>query len=492
MARISSATSMPPMRALFAGTTVTLLALRLYASSVVGYGDSEALYASYTLFPQASYLDHTGLIGLFLGLLREANDQAPLPARAHAVSSILATLVPWLGHWGAQALGANPRRAAVFGIALAVSPILSIGLFAVTPDLLLVFCWLGALIAGGLAIRKNMHAPTLFAAGVLAGLSSSAKVSGLVLALAVAVYLFQIRRDAREAAKAGALGLAAGLIPFVPIVLRESALGFPMLVHRLHQAGGGNALTRVPALTLKFVGGQLGYVSPGYLMLLILAGIALWRSTRPEAQLLKLAFMLPALALGALSLFSVRAEPHWFAPALLAPALYLVTDDALCARKRILQFGTAIAAFSTLLVYGWVLWPGAMKYVPAPESNANLARELYGWPDVIHSVETHAKEQDDAVVIAPHWTLCAQLRAGLPKAIRVACLTPEGDDFQTWTPAATWKTARNVIVVTDDRYEEPKRDPARAETTRERVQVFRGGKRIRVFTLTIQSRVTGA
>jgi 4-amino-4-deoxy-L-arabinose transferase-like glycosyltransferase len=485
-------THMPPMRALFAGTTVTLLALRLYAASVVGYGDSEALYVSYTLFPQASYLDHTGLIGLFLGLLKEADDHAPLPARAHALSSILATVVPWLGHWGARALGANARRAAVFGIALAVSPILSIGLFAVTPDLLLIFCWLGALIAGGLAVRKNMHAPSMFAAGVLAGLSGSAKVSGLVLALALAVYLFKVRNNAPAAAKAGAIGLAAGLIPFVPIVLRESALGFPMLAHRLHQAGDGNALTRVPALTLKFVGGQLGYVSPGYLVLLILAALTLWRGTRPEAQFLKLAFALPALALGALSLFSIRAEPHWFAPALLAPALYLTTDDVLFERKKLIQFGTALAALSTLLVYGWVLWPGAMKYVPVPESNANLARELYGWPDVIRSVENHTKEQEDAVVIAPHWTLCAQLRAGLPKSVRVACLTPEGDDFQTWTPAKAWKSARHLIVVTDDRYQEPKRDPARAETTRERVQVFRGGKRIRVFTITIQSRVTGA
>ena len=45
--------------------TVLLSAVRVTAADRLGFGDSEALYASYAFYPQAVYLDHPGLIGLF-------------------------------------------------------------------------------------------------------------------------------------------------------------------------------------------------------------------------------------------------------------------------------------------------------------------------------------------------------------------------------------------------------------------------------------------
>src|SRR6185503_15989138 len=49
----------------FVVVSVVLLAVRLAAARVVGFGDSEALYACYALHPQPAYLDHPGLVGLF-------------------------------------------------------------------------------------------------------------------------------------------------------------------------------------------------------------------------------------------------------------------------------------------------------------------------------------------------------------------------------------------------------------------------------------------
>jgi hypothetical protein len=79
--------------AILAGLSGALLAVRLYASARVGFGDSEALYAAYALHPQPAYLDHPGLIGIFARAV--GNGTAPSPARAHLVTSLLAGLIPW-------------------------------------------------------------------------------------------------------------------------------------------------------------------------------------------------------------------------------------------------------------------------------------------------------------------------------------------------------------------------------------------------------------
>src|SRR6185437_7409438 len=69
------------------------LVVRLLASIRVGFGDSEALYAAYAFHPQPAYLDHPGLVGVFARAV--GGGTAPSPERAHAVTSVLATLVPW-------------------------------------------------------------------------------------------------------------------------------------------------------------------------------------------------------------------------------------------------------------------------------------------------------------------------------------------------------------------------------------------------------------
>src|SRR5260370_3642372 len=100
-----------------AGVSGVLLAVRLYASSRVGFGDSEALYASYALHPQPAYLDHPGLIGVVARAVGDGT--APTPERAHVVTSLLATLVPWAMAVACRACGATWRRS--FGAAVIVA-----------------------------------------------------------------------------------------------------------------------------------------------------------------------------------------------------------------------------------------------------------------------------------------------------------------------------------------------------------------------------------
>ncbi len=89
-----------------AGVSVALFALRLVALTRVGFGDSEALYASYALHPQPAYLDHPGLIGAVARAI--GGGTSPSPERAHLVTSVLATLVPWVMMLAARAF--EPRH----------------------------------------------------------------------------------------------------------------------------------------------------------------------------------------------------------------------------------------------------------------------------------------------------------------------------------------------------------------------------------------------
>src|SRR5271166_5766805 len=75
-------------------TSGALLALRVLAATRVGFGDSEALYATYALHPAPAYLDHPGLVGIFARVL--GGGTAPSPVQAHLVTAVLATLLPWV------------------------------------------------------------------------------------------------------------------------------------------------------------------------------------------------------------------------------------------------------------------------------------------------------------------------------------------------------------------------------------------------------------
>ena len=141
----SGATAIDPLwgRAAFLallGLSVGMLGIRLYAAQVVGFGDSEALYACYAAHPQPAFLDHPALVGMVARVIGEG--AIPTPLRVHAITSIVATLVPWLVFWTARALSIARGPAALAALVVAVIPETAVGLFALTPDLLLAPAWL--------------------------------------------------------------------------------------------------------------------------------------------------------------------------------------------------------------------------------------------------------------------------------------------------------------------------------------------------------------
>jgi len=479
----------------FAAASAALLAVRLMAARQVGFGDSEALYASYALHPQPAYLDHPGLVGVLARVL--GGGTAPSPLRAHEVTAVLATAFPGLLAVACRAAGASWPRAFAAALVAALAPEIAIGLFALTPDLLLALSWTGALALAALALRSvpaSGRAALAFAgAGLLAGIAAASKVTGLTLFVAlVAAYA---SRPARAHGRSIApwAGLGAGALVVAPIVLFEAHAGWPMLRHRLvdTQTSAGLSLRNAGAL----MGGQLLYLSPLIAWLAALAAREAWRG-RGDAvgQLLGWSFAVPAATLLPLCLWSRVAEPHWLAPALLALVVAAARAPGAPSRGLVIA-SCGMAAVLVAAVHAWVLVPSAVLLAPASyDPRLDLGNELRGWPEVVTAVREEALAAtpdepvgapgQDLAVVGPHWIVCAQLEAALRDELRVGCDTPVPDDFDTWWPRARWRAADVVVWVSDGRFGPPALATHRALRSRE-VRIERAGRTVRVFTITV-------
>jgi hypothetical protein len=484
-----------PVLAVLAGVSVALLALRIYAATRVGFGDSEALYASYALHPQPAYLDHPGLVGLLARVVGAG--LPPSPLRAHLVTAVVATAFPWVVAQACLACGADRRRSLVAALVAAVVPENAIGLFAMTPDLILAVAWTSVLGLAAVALRSTPgsgRAATAFAgAGLLAGVSAASKVTGLALVAALAFAYSS--RPARAHARTAApwVGLATGAVVIAPIVAFEAHGGWPMLAHRLvdTQHGAGFSPMRVAAL----IGGQLAYLSPLVAVLAVLAARSAWLG-RSDAvgRLLLASLVVPCAALLPLCAWSRVAEPHWLAPAFLG-LLPAAARGARPPSRRLVAASCALAGAMVACVHAWVLVPSAIRLAPASyDPRVDLSNELYGWPEAAAAVREEALAaaapdgaRGDLVVVGPHWVICAQLEAALRGDFPVGCDTDVPDDFDGWWPRDRWRRADVLVWVHDARFGPPAL-PAHAARSTRQVRIDRAGVPVRVFTITVLAR----
>lgn len=475
--------------------SLLLLSLRLYAATRVGFGDGEALYVSYALHPQPLYLDHPGLIGALTRLLGQGD--VPSPLVTHTVSAALATLVPYVAMLAARLAGADAERAPLAGLALVAVPELAVGLFAMTPDLLLAPLWLLSLGLWAYGLRSAPGSSrALFAflgAGAACGLAFDAKVTAAVLGLSLALSMLGAPAAGHRRTPAPYLAIAMATLLASPVVAAEVSAGFPMLHHRLvdTQHAAGFSLRNVGAL----LGGQLAYVSPVLLFAALkLAHALLWtRSDDAVLHLLKATTAATSLALGLLCLWSRVAEPHWFAPALLALPLYLslAPEGSLSPKLGRWAVGTGLAL--SLLGHAWALTDLAPRALGRfYEGRYDLANDLFAWRAAAPSISlmlTQAERRlgERPIVLTPHWSVAAQVQATLGSAVLVSTREGSQDDFSRWLPPSTWKNAPLVLWVSDDRFslEPPAELSSRRVLSIYTVPLRRGGRTVRAVKLTL-------
>ncbi|MCU0693024.1 MAG: glycosyltransferase family 39 protein [Polyangiaceae bacterium] len=482
--------------------SVVLLGLRLTTAEVIGFGDAEALYATYALFGQATYLDHPGLLG-WVGATLAGASGVPSPVTVHRWTAVAATSIPWLAGLAARGAGAPWRGVLCLVLAMSLVPELAVGLFAFAPDVPLAVFWLGALGSAAVALRAEAGSARALAgtlaAGMCTALACLSKVSGVLLGLGLlATWLSKpVRPRLRTVAPYAAL--LAGLMVVVPALRREGSLGFPMLHHRLlnSQAGFGPSLRNLGGL----VGGQLLYLTPVVAVVVVLIAIDLARRFRDDAvsRLLFFTTFIPFGVLAALTVLSRVAEPHWVAPAYLALGIHFArrTDQATALVSR--KWGRAAlvtSAVGVALVFAVVHFPVIPKVLGARyKPKYDLVNDLYAWQtaapvvrQAVHNVQRAGIF--DVSVVGPHWVICAQVQAALGREARVGCQTPQGDDFGTAYPESRWQKSPVIVYVTDDRFDVDvsKRFPDRALQSVDRVGVRRGGQLVRTIRVMVLGR----
>jgi hypothetical protein len=502
--------------------SVVLLVVRLYAAERLGFGDAEALYACYARHPQPVYLDHPGLVGVFARMI--GGGDAPSPIAAHVVTAFLATATPWLAALAARLAGASLQRAATAAVPLMLAPEISIGLFGMTPDLLLIVFWyatVGATIWAITAAPGSTRALVgALGSGVAVGLAFDAKVSGGLLLAGLVLAWSSPHARAHRRTLAPWSGLALALLLVSPVMLDEVARGFPMLRHRLidTQRDAGLSLRNVGAL----LGGQLLYVTPPLLMGAFFVARDLYRRRNEDIVSWTLwSVSVTALPLVLLALLSRVAEPHWVAPIYLALPIAFALRSDLSPREastaaeepvdtgdrrkgiraeprqarplisqRIVRSSIATGAIVIAFAHAWVLTSLAPRLLGSSyNARYDLANDLYAWdtalPVLRNAIEAATESQlPPPIVIGPHWTVCAQAHAMLPRSVLVGCHAQTGDDFRRWLPPSVWEHAPVLLYVTDDRFELP------ADALRDRreegvwsVDVHRGGTVVRRISI---------
>ena len=471
--------------------SVALFMLRLAVSSGTGFGDAEALYATYALHPQPAYLDHPGLIGFIARVLGHGG--APSPARAHFFTTFVATLFPWLGALAARAAGASWRGAFRTVIGLALVPELAIGLYAFGPELPLAVTWMGALALAAVAIAAEPGSYramfSILGVGTLVGLACLSQASGVLLGIALlaAFATGPGRAHFRTAAPWVAM-LLAGILLW-PVLRWEVAHGYPLLRHRLiaTQTHAGLSWRNLGAL----VGGQLLYITPPFLIAAWFLLRDLWKTkkTDPVAHMLWLATIIPGVVLIALCLWSRVAEPHWLAPAYLPLGIQLARSNVIGRKLAIGSIATGAAI--AVLAWAWIKTDLPIKLLGSHyRARYDLANDLYTWgparqllDDAIET--TMIDEKNLPVVVGPHWVVCAQAAAAVNGVVPVGCNTPIHDDFDRWFPRKRWLAAPVILYVTDSRFHiDPAKElPDRTVKSISRIAIRRGGRVVRTVRI---------
>ena len=434
-----------------------LLLGNLLVSLLLGLGDAEALYYTYSLHLQGAYLDHPPLIGWLIRASTALFGHTVLGVRA--VPMVMMSLGLVFTFQLTRALFGD-GAARLVPLLILATPVFSIGLTAATPDAPLFAIWPLYLWQLYVAIERRSDGRgarfwrPLFLGGLL-GLAFLAKYTGVLLLFPTLVLLLRKPNRVwlrRPGFWAGALAAAAIA---TPVFLWNIDHGWAGAFHRLEwtQGGAGFSIRNAGAL----VGGQLLYIGPVMLLLFYRTVRRALDAPVDTAHTLILSAALPVLALTyLLALWSDVAEPHWPAPGYLAlyPAaaalVHLGSGGALRLFRIALSLGIAVYIIMLLLVV-----TPALPVLSPEESyqpKYDLANELRGWPEVAEAIR--AVDRDRRPVVAAFYTQCAQLTFALnrPEDPPVRCISKERDDFDIWYEPFELPE-KGALFVTDNRFD---------------------------------------
>ncbi len=486
----------------YARTAAILIAVltlvRLSVISIVGVGDAEAYYWTWSQHLSLSYLDHPPMVAWMIALSTALGGSSQFFIRLGPVLVFAATSI--LVYRLAADVSGRPRVGLAALVLFELTPAFAIGGQGANPDVPLGLFWLLTAWLLWTATTGEKRG-RVWLAGLSLGLAFLSKYFAVLLVVSAGLWL--ARREHRHWWRRSELygAMLIALACTIPVIAWNSQHEWASL--RLHVTRH-SAAGVTPSQVGMFLGGQALYYSPllwgAYLYALVVAARRGLRGRGDDSPERRRAYAFVALlALPTLSVFTVvglwtpESEPHWtamgFLPLVLGTAM--LWDERWPAGgaptprlRRFAWIACGLPGILLVLLHVHILTPLLLPLIPERDRPVDIVAELSGWPEVGARTRAIAAAMQNPVLLHYHYTKCSQLWLSVNGELPLACLNDREDQYDFWQDEAAL-VGRNMVYVTDAVYG---RDPATLwrfdQCTEEtpKLEIRRGGFQLRTFT----------
>ena len=220
-------------------------------------------------------------------------------------------------------------------------------------------------------------------------------------------------------------------------------------VQALSERGGlDRNLAFRPDELLKYVGGQLGAITPLLLIGMVVAAVGLWRTQSDQARVKHLLSQyIPIQVMYLLLSLTSRVQPNWIAPSLIAGIVLLVAfwrPLILHDPKR--RWGAWVALGLGLTI---TLALHVASFLPIPVKY-DVLHKAEGWVDFAQHVQRAREEHHPGVLIANYYTQASMMQFYLPDH-PVTYLPParRGNSQFTLWPGYEVRSGMRALYVVD-------------------------------------------
>jgi 4-amino-4-deoxy-L-arabinose transferase-like glycosyltransferase len=424
------------------------VAYRFWFATQIGLVADEAYYWLWSKHLAASYRDKGPAIAWTVALGTKMFGNTVFGIRFFAV--LLSAGVEWLVFILARRL--YDERTAFWCLLVTLTmPILAVGSILMTIDSLSVFFWALAVLLFWNALH-NGRTSTWFWLGLAIGAGFLAKFTNGVQLVCIALFLLWSKEhrpllfSRKTILMVAAFGLAS-----TPILWWNIQTGW---VHAmaLHSRSGVTGSFHVrPSQLLRFVGEQLGVMSPLFAIGILVAAVALLLKRGGD---LRSRFLLSQFLpiYGLFIFFSLNSAGHanWTVPALVTGIIFTVVFwRGLVACRPAWRWGVG-AAFTLALMMTLVMHDTEVLHLP---QRLDPLFRAQGWPDFAAHVQKARETNRANLLLASHYSLASLMAFYLPDQPATYLLpAPYGSSqFTLWPGYQVTPDTRALFVTLDVR-----------------------------------------
>ena len=434
---------------------LAVVGYRFWFATQIGLVADEAYYWLWSKHLAASYRDKGPAIAWTIALGTKMFGNTVFGIRFFAV--LLSGAVGGLIFVLARRL--YDERTALWCLLVAlVIPILAVGSILMTIDSLSVFFWALAVLIFWHALH---HGRTMiwFWLGLAIGAGFLAKfTNGVQLACIAFFLLWSKEHRPLLFSRKTLIMVVAFCLASTPILWWNMETGWVHATALHSRSGVTNSFHIRPSQTLRFLGEQLGVMSPLFAVGIIVAAVALLLKRNED---LRTRFLLSQFLpiYGLFLFFSLNSAGHanWTVPALVTGIIFTVVFwRELVVLRPAWRWGVR-AAFAIALIMTLALHDTEILHLP---QRLDPLFRAQGWPDFAAHVEKARETNRVNLLVAPHYSLASLMAFYLPdQPVTYLVPAPYGSSqFTLWPGYQVTPDTRALLVTSDLQPQTPLQD----------------------------------